>query len=920
MKQKISLLSAAILSVLVMGCNHDNSVTPDPTPKTKLPYYKEWPSIKSAIPKNQNIEDEVANIVSQMTLEEKIGQMIQPDLREITPQEAAEYKIGSILNGGGAWPNNNKHASAEDWAKEADKYWLAVKGAYEDRPFNIPFMWATDAVHGDNNVFRATVFPHNIGLGAAHDPELIEQIGAATAEEITATGLDWTFAPTVTTPRDYRWGRVYEGYSEDPEIVWKYAGKMVKGLQGDVEGLKSDKHVLSNVKHWVGDGGTTDGVDRGENHYTEEYLRNIHATGYFSGLKAGAQVVMSSFNSWHNEANYDMDENDNITYNKKIHGSKYLITDVLKNQLGFDGLVVTDWNGQGEVSGCTASDCPAAVNAGNDIFMVTSRADWQSFYNNTIEEVNKGIIPMERIDDAVTRILRVKMRAGLWNKPMPSERSNAGNEGILGSEAHRSIARKAVSESLTLLKNDENTLPLANDAQYLITGSAMDNIQKQTGGWSITWQGGENTMDDFPGAQTMLMALKQQVGEENVTTDINMADTEKTTAIVVIGEDPYAEMMGDIKSSQTLDFSTIKPSYKEDLETILDLKSRGFKVVTVFYSGRPLYVNEIINNSDAFIAAWLPGTEAGGITDVLFAKGGADFNGRLSYSWPNTKCSTTINRHAPNIVDYATPEMEQDIDGEHAPLFPYGYGLSYNGGSDIKPLTDDLDNLDLDPRNWGCGQDKPDDGKATDPLELFGKSSTQEYIAKIDGQANGWNAINVSINGETSIGSITTKPITREFQQDTLNVNFSGETDEFIDNSAAELFLEAPDGSKTDRNAYLNAESTLQFDVAMIEKAPEDFKLSMHCEWPCHGEVNISKVMPQPVTNPGKNDYTTIKIPLKCFEDSGENFANLNRPFLIYSTQKANFNIGNIRYVPKVVDAAEDAIPCDQLKDVLAQQ
>jgi beta-glucosidase len=299
-----------------------------------------------------------------------------------------QRQLGSLLNGGGTWPGGNKHATAAEWAHEADKYYNALEEAYADRGFRIPFMWATDAVHGHNNVFRSTVFPHNIGLGAANNPELIKRIGKATAAEISATGLDWTFAPTVASPRDYRWGRVYEGYSEDPEIIHQYAGKMVEGLQGGSAGLRGQTHVISNVKHWVGDGGTLDGVDRGENHYTEEYLRNIHATGYFSGLDAGAQVVMSSFNSWHDPANYDQNERgDRPVYNYKLHGSKYLLNDILKEKMGFDGLIVTDWNGQGEIDSCSAADCPEAVNAGNDIFMITARNDWQSFYRNVIEQV-----------------------------------------------------------------------------------------------------------------------------------------------------------------------------------------------------------------------------------------------------------------------------------------------------------------------------------------------------------------------------------------------------------------------------------------------------------------------------------------------------------------------------------------------------
>ncbi|AJR06228.1 1,4-beta-D-glucan glucohydrolase [Photobacterium gaetbulicola] len=899
MRHNKKILPCLIALALIAGCNEsNNSNTNNDKAQVKVPYFGDWPVIKSAIEKDQNIENKITEILAQMTLEEKVGQMIQPNLLEVTPEEAAEYKLGSLLNGGGAWPNEDKYSSAEDWAKESDKYWLALEGAYENRGFRIPFMWATDAVHGHNNVFRATVFPHNIGLGAANNPDLIYRIGQATAVEIAATGLDWTFAPTVASPRDYRWGRVYEGYSEDPEIIYQYAGKMVEGIQGGAAGLASEHNVISNVKHWVGDGGTMDGVDRGENHYTEEYLRNIHATGYFAGLNAGAQVVMSSFNSWHADANYDQTESGE--YNKKIHGSKYLITDVLKNKMGFDGIVVTDWNGQGEINGCSASNCPEAVNAGNDVFMVTANSDWKAFYDNVIAQVNDGTIAMTRIDDAVSRILRVKLRANLWEKPMPSERALAGQQELLGSAEHRALAREAVSQSLVLLKNEGGILPLSQQQKILVAGSAVNDIQKQTGGWSLTWQGNENTIEqDFPGATTMQMALAEMVGAENIITDLADA-TEDTIAVVVIGEEPYAEMFGDIKSNKTLEFSSLKASYKDDLDKVKELKAAGLKVVTVFYSGRPLYVNEEINNSDAFVAAWLPGTEAGGITDVLFNKDGKDFTGRLSYSWPMKKCSTAINRVAPNIADYVTPATEQDITGEHKPLFPYGYGLSYE--SDNKPGYD-LANLPLDPRDYGCGQEAPDNGVATTNLEIYGAQSGGEFVARIGGPASGWAGIAVSNGSETTTGSLTTKPINYQHQQDAINVTFDG-------SDVAQVYLQTLNEKAVDKNAYMNADSTLQFDIKMHQAATDEVTLAMHCEWPCLGDIKINDVLP-----PVSEDWTTMKFALSCFAEEGMEFSMLNTPFLLTTAGSMQFDLGEIRFVPRSLDAANDEVDCAALAE-----
>ncbi|MDE1236016.1 glycoside hydrolase family 3 protein [Vibrio aestuarianus] len=464
MNSKKSILACLIGIALVAGCN--DSSTPNLPSSDTLKHFEDWPKIDSKIRKDKAIEAEVARILSLMTLEEKVGQMIQPEFKNLSAEEARDYKIGSVLNGGGSAVNDDKHASAIEWAKKSDEFWMALEEAYSERGFKVPFMWATDAVHGNNNIYQSTIFPHNIGLGAARDSDLIYRIGVATAEEITATGIDWTFAPAVAVPRDYRWGRVYEGYSEDPEIVYEYAGKMVEGLQGSAKDLKSEERVIANVKVWIGDGGTYKGVDRGENRYTEEELLNIHGVGHISGLDAGAQVVMSSFNSWVNEANYDPMDGTKGEYNYKVHGSKYLIQDVLKGQMGFDGVVVTDWNGQQEINGCTASNCPQAVIAGNDILMTTANSDWKGLYHNIIAQVNDGTIPMSRIDDAVTRILRVKMRAGLWEKPMPSERLNAGKSELLGSEKNRLLAREAVSKSLVLLKNNNSVLPLSNDRSY----------------------------------------------------------------------------------------------------------------------------------------------------------------------------------------------------------------------------------------------------------------------------------------------------------------------------------------------------------------------------------------------------------------------------------------------------------------------
>ena len=374
------------------------------------------------------------------------------------------------------------------------------------------------------------------------------------------------------------------------------------------------------------------------------------------------------------------------------------------------------------------------------------------------------------------------------------------------------------------------------------------------------------------------------------------------TALVVIGEDPYAEFMGDIKDHQTLSYSELKTSYAADLQTIKDLKALGMKVVTVFLSGRPLYVNEEINHSDAFIAAWLPGTEAGGITDVLYAVDGKDFKGKLSYSWPATKCSTSINRVPPHISGYMTPVNEQEVTGAHTPLFSYGYGLSYAAAATSSNLSWDLNNLPLDTRNYGCGQSEPDTGVATLPLEIYGTRATDEFVMRISGNKNGWAAIPVPKEQAADQGTVSTKPINYQGQYDAVNVTFNG-------SDLAQLYLQTQSEAGQDRQSYLNAQSTLQFDIRMHQAPTATLNLAQHCVWPCLGQVELNKVLPAVST-----EWSKLKIPLSCFSEQGMNHASMNTPLLFLTGGSTQFDVGNVRIVPKSVDAATDAVACADLK------
>ena len=851
-------------------------------------YYQEWPRILDEENLDKDLEERIRGLLGQMTLEEKIGQMIQPDLREVTVEEAGEYKLGSILNGGGAWPFGNKYASSSDWVSLADDYYKSVAKAFEGRGFTIPFMWATDAVHGHNNVFGATLFPHNIGLGSAHDPELIKRIGIATAKEIAVTGLDWSFSPTVAVPQNYRWGRVYEGYSQDPLVTSSYARAMVLGLQGEDGELDRPGKVISTLKHWVGDGGTLNGTDRGKNHDPELKLINTHARGYFSGIEAGAQAVMVSFNSWINSKNESV--SGDVHFNQKVHGSGYLISEVLKGKLGFDGIVITDWNGHSEIAGCSGSNCPDAVLAGNDVIMVTARSDWKAFYANLLDQVRTGLIPMDRIDDAVTRILRVKMRAGLWEKPSPKLRIFSGRQDLLSSQEHRNLARESVRKSLVLLKNNQGVLPLIRDANYVVLGSAAKDIQKQTGGWSLTWQGNENEGPlDFPEAKTVFDAVRDEVGPDRVFSSVETAPAD-SIAIVVIGEDPYAEMVGDIDPTKTLEYSRLKRTYAKDLALLRNLSERGMQVVTVFFSGRPLYVNEELNLSSAFIAGWLPGIAGEGITDLLFANDDYDFTGRLSFAWPGKKCDAVLNRTyeeaggEENLIDR---ELTSD---QISPLFPLGYGLSYE---ETRSDTFGIDSsyVELDERSYGCGLDAKVETVASDTKRLFGIGADDDFAMLISGISTNWVGIKASSGSSSQIREVLTTPIDYIHQQDGLRVEFSGE-------GAGQIYLGSIEGSYIDLQHFVNANATLDVTFALPSRIPDTLTLAMHCVWPCKGEVNLIEFVGDK-DRLNSQEWVTASVPLARLEEDGMSFSKVSTPFLIFSDSEIEFLLGNVELVPR---------------------
>lgn len=811
-----------------------------------------WPALTSAIAKDASIEARIDELLARMTVEEKVGQMMQPEIRQVTPEDFTKYHLGSVLNGGGSTPHNDKYATVQDWVDLADSFWHASVDKSNGR-VGIPMIWGSDAVHGVGNVIGATLFPHNIGLGATHNPELIRQVGEVTAREIAATGLDWNFSPTVAVARDERWGRTYEAYSEDPEVVQAYAGEMIKGLQGvgGSDDLLTERHVIATAKHWIGDGGTSHGVDRGDTLGDEQVLRDIHGAGYVSAIEAGVQVVMASFTTWQGE---------------RMHGHKYLLTDVLKEQMGFDGFVVGDWSGHGFIRGCTALDCPATINAGLDMFMVPE-PDWKTLYYNTLDQVREGVIPMSRVDDAVRRILRVKMRAGLFERGAPSTRALAGDEAVLGAPEHRAVARQTVRESLVLLKNNDQLLPLSPTANILVAGDGAHNIGKQAGGWSISWQGTGNTNDDFPGATSIWQGIEQSVSAAGGTAVLSEdgSFTEKPdVAIVVFGEEPYAEMQGDIINT------LYSPTNSSDAELLESLKEQGIPVVALFITGRPMYVNRELNASDAFVVVWQPGTEGNGIADVILSDTEGevvhDMVGRLTFTWPKDPGQVPINRG----------------DENYDPLFPYGFGLSYSDTQNLAGLP--VIEVALP--------------ETQDEMDIFVRRPIEPWDIEIVGNQNDRQ---VMTSNTLEVSTVRIEALDRNEQQDIRRVVWNGKGSGHV-----ALFTE----ERQDFTGYLQDQAVLTFDIKVDQAPTSTAFLRLGCGSYCVSDIDMTERF-QAIAGTG---WHTISVDLACFPWSGETFGievpieefitQVLRPFVLWTESEMDVSFGEVRMIK---DQAEEA-------------
>jgi beta-glucosidase-like glycosyl hydrolase len=522
----------------------------------------DWPRVTSAVKADPAIEAQVKHIVAGMTLRQKVGQMTQAEIASVTPDEVRSYYIGSVLNGGGSWPGKKKLATASDWVALADQFYDASMAT--DMQVKVPVVWGIDAVHGNNNVRGATLYPHNIGLGAAHDKRLAGRMGQAVAHAVRATGINWVFAPTLAVVRDVRWGRTYESFSNDPKLVSDYAAEYVRGMQG---GLNGEGDVIATAKHFIGDGATDQGRDQGNSLVSRADMINFYGRPYYAALAAGAQTVMASYNSWNDQAGG--------TDYAKLHGSRALLTDALKTKMGFDGFVVSDWDGVAQVAGCAKDACAQAINAGIDMVMVPT--DWKAFIANTIAQVESGAIPMARIDDAVTRIVRVKLRAGLFGKK-PSASRYAGKQEAL---QNRPLARELVQKSLVLLKNDTGALPLAPGKRILVVGEGADSLVLQSGGWSLTWQGNGTENADFTVSDSILAGIVAANGKDKVTYSIDGMGVDVSafdTVIAVLAESPYAEGAGDVGPTGNLRHTS---RYPQELAMLERVAGKGKPVVTV---------------------------------------------------------------------------------------------------------------------------------------------------------------------------------------------------------------------------------------------------------------------------------------------------------------------------------------------------
>ena len=771
------------------------------------------------LPLDPEIEAQIDDILPKLTLEQKVGQVIQGDTGSLTPEDVKKYRLGSVLSGGNSAPGPLPYAETKAWLEMADKYYNAsIDDEYVE--IAIPIIWGIDAVHGHANLKGSIIFPHNIGLGAMNNPDLIEKIASITAHELTVSGHDWTFAPTLAVPQDLRWGRSYEGFSENPDLVKSYGDRIVIGLQGEFgsENFMGDGRVISSAKHFLADGATENGVDQGDALINEKELSKVHAAGYYSSIPAGVQTVMASFSSWQG---------------RKLHGDKELLTDVLKGKMGFNGFVVGDWNGHGQVPGCINTDCPQSLNAGLDMYMAPD--SWKGLYESTLQHVKDGTIAIERLDDAVRRILRVKLLSGIFQKGAPSTRANAGNENLLALPEHRDVARQAVRESLVLLKNNNQLLPIDPSKTILVVGDGASSISKASGGWTLSWQGTGHSNDKFPNGESILQGIEKIVdgaGGKLIFSKDGDTSIKADFVIAVYGEDPYAEFQGDREN-----LAFVPNGF--DTKKLSTYKENGIPIVSVFLSGRPMWANTEINNSDSFVAAWLPGSEGGGISDMLFKTDPSfDFTGRLSFTWPASAVVSKNNNQA---------------------LFEIGYGLSYTS-------TDQIDFLS---ENSG--------------LENSEIASTGEYFNKGDVVAP-WDIWLISGKLEkqiasfpSSVGGLIISKTDHMAQEDALRINWTKSDGDYFRISSVK---------PNDLTRQSNGAMKLAFNAKSFTGSDSTLQIGQ-----CDDSFNCNKTLEIKISV----EWKEYLIPLSNFEELGIDMSKIISSILIKAEAGVDIGLSNVR-------------------------
>ena len=789
---------------------------------------EQWPEIAFPRVLTEAGEARVQAILARMTVEQKVGQIIQADIASVMPEDVRRYRLGSVLNGGNSGPGGDDLAPAEKWLELADAFYEASMDVAVGEPA-IPIVWGTDAVHGHSNIIGATIFPHNVGLGATRDPELIERIGQVTAVEIRVTGQEWTFAPTVAVPQDYRWGRAYEGYSSDPSLVAAYVGSMIRGLQGppSTSPILAGPYVAASTKHYLADGGTTDGRDQGDAAISELELRLIHGAPYIPAIENGVATIMTSFSSWNGI---------------KLSAHRGLVTDVLKGRMNFDGMVITDWNAHGQVAGCSNASCPRAVDAGIDMFMAPD--SWRMFYDSTLAQVRDGTIAMDRLDDAVARVLRLKERLGLFEMGKPSERPLSGEYHLLGAPDHRAVAREAVRKSMVLLKNT-GVLPLQPGGRILVAGDAANDIARQSGGWTLSWQGTGLENDLFPGATSLWSGIEQAATATGGSAQLSEDGTftqRPDAAIVIFGETPYAEFQGDIATLQ------LRPELRGPIATMRRLKEQGIPVVAVMITGRPLYVNEALNTADAFVAAWLPGSEGAGVADMLFA--GADgapafeFQGLLPTAWPATA------RHG------------------GATLFPFGYGMRYaDGPAAWTPLPEDS----------GVTDDGGDSGV------FFERGVPASSWSLTVSQADGTNALRVTtVPAEALDGRVRIAATDHGVQE--------GARSFAVDAHAQGAAIELSTFDPIDLSRETNGDMLLLTTVRRDAPIARTLSMAVSCDSaPCGEAVPVREFGALAL-----GEWQTVGVLLKCFRATGADMTRITAPFRIATDGAAEISIARV--------------------------